>query len=459
MTPPDGTESETEGETESGRHGAPDGGPDGGAVGVEVERFLDEQWDPDLTVGEWWERLARSGWGFPTWPRQWHGRGLPPDALAEASAIFRARGVLGAPGGLGQLMGGPVLMRHGDEDQRHRYLWPLASGAEAWCQFFSEPGSGSDLASAQTRAVRDGDEWVMNGQKVWTSGALAADRGMLLARVDVDVPKHRGLGYFIIEVGQPGIEVRPLKQMTGESHFNEVFFTDARVSHADLVGRPGDGWAAAVTTLAFERSGRAGVVGAALRPSAQSRRRELRELRVYEVIDPAATERTMTVDSRNPGLTGPQSPLRLLRDPGANRSDPIIRQQAVRYYVTFRVNTLTQDRARATTASGRDAGPASSVTKLARSVVTRINRDLGPAILGASGMLTGPEAPVGGLVAHGTLQAPSTSIAGGTDEIQHNIIGERVLGLPREPQLDRDVPFRELQVGTVRRERGDGGAR
>jgi len=444
--------------TEEGDEGGRDD-VHGTSVGAEVERFLDEQWDPDLTVGEWWDRLARSGWGFPTWPRQWHGHGLPPEALAEVSAIFRARGALGAPGGLGQLMGGPVLMRHGDEDQCRRYLWSLASGAEAWCQFFSEPGSGSDLASAQTRAVRDGDEWVVNGQKVWTSGAKTADRGMLLARVDVDVPKHRGLGYFIIEVDQPGIEVRPLKQMTGESHFNEVFFTDARVSHADLVGRPGDGWAAAVTTLAFERSGRAGTVGAALRPSAQSRRRrELRDCRVAEVIDPQAVERTMTVDTRNPGLTGRQSPLRLLGEPGAVRSDPI-RQQAARYYVTFRVNTLTQERARATAASGRDAGPTSSVTKLARSVVTRINRDLGPAILGASGMLAGPEAPADGLVAHGTLQAPSTSIAGGTDEIQHNIIGERVLGLPREPQVDRDVPFRELQGGTVRRERGEGGVR
>jgi len=444
--------------TEEGDEGGRDD-VHGASVGAEVERFLDEQWDPDLTVGEWWDRLARSGWGFPTWPRQWHGHGLPPEALAEVSAIFRARGALGAPGGLGQLMGGPVLMRHGDEDQCRRYLWPLASGAEAWCQFFSEPGSGSDLASAQTRAVRDGDEWVVNGQKVWTSGAKTADRGMLLARVDVDVPKHRGLGYFIIEVDQPGIEVRPLKQMTGESHFNEVFFTDARVSHADLVGRPGDGWAAAVTTLAFERSGRAGTVGAALRPSAQSRRRrELRDCRVAEVIDPQAVERTMTVDTRNPGLTGRQSPLRLLGEPGAVRSDPI-RQQAARYYVTFRVNTLTQERARVTAASGRDAGPTSSVTKLARSVVTRINRDLGPAILGASGMLAGPEAPADGLVAHGTLQAPSTSIAGGTDEIQHNIIGERVLGLPREPQVDRDVPFRELQGGTVRRERGEGGVR
>ena len=445
----------------------PGGAVPGGELGVvsleqvraEVGRFLDEQWDPAITVGEWWDRLARSGWAFPTWPRQWFGRDLPTEALAEVSAIFRARGTLGAPGGLGQMMGGPVLMRHGDEHQRRRHLWPLASGAEAWCQFFSEPGSGSDLASAQTRAVRDGDGWIVNGQKVWTSGAMTADRGMLLARVDVDVPKHRGLGYFVIEVDQPGIEVRPLNQMTGESHFNEVFFTDARVSHADLVGRPGDGWAAAVTTLAFERGGRAGVVGAGLWPGAQhQRRRELRAMRLADVVDPDAVERTMSVDTRNPGLTGPQSPLSLLRNPRTNQTAPV-RQQAARYYVTFRVNTMTQQRARTAAEAGRDAGPTSSITKLARSVATRINRDVGPAILGAAGMLAGPEAAAGGAVAHGTVQAPSTSIAGGTDEIQHNIIGERVLGLPREPDVSRDVPFRELRVGTVRRERGEGSER
>ncbi|MGH8997738.1 MAG: acyl-CoA dehydrogenase family protein, partial [Acidimicrobiales bacterium] len=213
----------------------------------EAVQFVEENWDLDLTVGGWWERLARSGLGFPTWPTEWFGRGLDNEALGVVDSVFREQRVLGAPGGLGQTMGGPVLMRHGDRAQQERYLFALASGQESWCQFFSEPGSGSDLASAQTRAVRDGDEWVVNGQKVWTSGAMTADRGMLVARVDMDAPKHRGLGYFVIPVEQPGIEVRPLKQMTGESHFNEVFFTDARVADADLVGRAGDGWAAAVT--------------------------------------------------------------------------------------------------------------------------------------------------------------------------------------------------------------------
>ena len=423
----------------------------------EAGHWIEANWDLDLTVAEWWERLGTSGWGFPTWPTQWFGKGLDNDALGVIDAVFRDTRVLGAPGGLGQMMGGPVLMRHGSEDQQRRYLWPLASGLESWCQFFSEPGSGSDLASAQTRAVRDGDEWVVNGQKVWTSGAMTADRGMLLARVDMDAPKHAGLGYFIIEVDQPGIEVRPLKQMTGESHFNEVFFTDARVTDADLVGRPGDGWAAAVTTLAFERGGRAGVVGVGFKPGveARARRRDMGARKLGDIVDQAGAGRSMAVDARNPGIAGGLSPVALVNEPGHNRTDPI-RQNVTRYYIQTRVNTMTQQRARAAAAAGKGAGPASSITKLARSVATRLNRDLGPAILGASGMLAGPESPHGGAVAHSTVQAPSVSIAGGTDEIQHNIVGERVLGLPREPQVDRDVPFRELRVGTVRSE-GDRG--
>ncbi len=418
----------------------------------EVTAFLDQEWDLDLTVGDWWERLARSGWGFPTWPTEWFGKGLGTDQLPTIDAVFKERGVLGAPGGLGQMMGGPVLMRHGSPQQQERHLWNLAAGVESWCQFFSEPGSGSDLASAQTRAVRDGDEWVVNGQKVWTSGARTADRGMLVARVNMEAPKHAGLGYFVIEVDQPGIEVRPLKQMTGDAHFNEVFFTDARVPDAELVGRPGDGWAAAVTTLAFERSGRAGVVGVGFgrEVEARTRRSELRARKLGEVVERSGSRPT-SFDARNPGISGRLSPVSLIKEPGANRSDPL-RQDVTRYYIQIRVNTMNQQRARAAAEAGKGAGPASSITKLSRSVATRINRDIGPAILGAGGMLVGPDAPMGGAVAQSTLAAPSISIAGGTDEIQHNILGERVLGLPREPQVDRDVPFKDLKVGTIRAE-------
>ncbi len=428
-------------------------GDAGEAVRDEVEAFLDEQWDPSITVGEWWDRLADSGWGFPTWPREWFGRGGDNDLLTQVSAIFQERGVLGAPGGLGQMMGGPVLMQHGSEEQQRRYLPLLASGREGWCQFFSEPGAGSDLAGAQTRAVRDGDEWIVNGQKVWTSGALGTERGMLLARTDIDAPKHKGLGYFIIEVDQPGIEIRPLKQMTGQSPFNEVFFTDARVSHSDLVGGPGDGWAAATTTLAYERGNRAGVVGVTGLP-AGARRGELRQRTCRDVIEEAAAAKARSAsvaDPRNPGIVGRTSPVSLFSE-FERDDDAVVRQDVARYYSFIRLNEMTRDRTKAEAAAGRSPGPASSTTKLARSVATRLNRDLGPQIIGAHAMLVGPDAAVGGAVAASTVQAPSTSIAGGTDEVQRNIMGERVLGLPREPDDSRHVPFRELKVGTQRRE-------
>ena len=416
------------------------------AVRQEVDAWLGEHWDPELTVREWWARLADSGWGFPTWPEEWFGRGLSAAALEAVGQAFRARGALGAPSGLGQTMGGPVVLEHGDDDQRRRFLPKLAAGLEGWCQFFSEPGSGSDLASAQTRAVRDGDEWVVNGQKVWTSGAQSADRGMLLARVDVDAPKHKGLGYFIIDVQQPGIEVRPLKQMTGNAAFNEVFFTDARVAHADLIGRPGDGWAAAVTPLAYERGGRAGTVGAA--GAGGGARRGTLDRKAGELVAESRAARSSTpAAGYAPGPT--TTPEELAKEFGRS-TEPVIRQRVALHRSLTTIAGFNQQRVRAEAAAGRSPGPTSSTTKLFRSIVTRLNRDLGPQIIGAYGMLAGEDAPHGGAVTRATLQSPSVSIAGGTDEVQHNIIGERVLGLPREPEVDRDVAFRDLKVGTQR---------
>jgi alkylation response protein AidB-like acyl-CoA dehydrogenase len=420
---------------------------DAEAVRREVSRWVEEHWSPDLAVGQWWALLAESGWGFPTWPQEWCGRGLGADGLSVVSRVFREKGVLGAPAGLGQTMGAPVVIQHGNDDQRQRFVRRLAAGLEGWCQFFSEPGSGSDLASAQTRAERDGDEWVVNGQKVWTSGAMAANRGMLLARVDLDAPKHKGLGYFIIPVQQPGIEVRRLKQMTGYATFNEVFFTDARVAHADLIGRPGDGWAAAVTTLAFERGGRAGAVG--LATAGGGSRGEMLERKASDVLADAARGGGAQMMAAGYGLAPGANPIELARELG-KQDDPVVRQALVRQFTLSRIANLNQERVRAEAAANKSPGPISSTTKLFRSNQVRANRDLGPWILGPDGMLAGDDAPHRGAVTRATLQAPSASIAGGTDEIQHNIIGERVLGLPREPDVSRDVPFRELKVGTQR---------
>ena len=193
-----------------------------------VGEWLDGAWDPGLTVREWWARLAESGWGYPTWPKEWFGRDMSDVQADGVAQEMAARGVLGPPVGVGPAMGAKVILVHGTDGQKRRYLPGLARGEENWCQFFSEPGAGSDLASVQTRAVRDGDEWVVNGQKVWNSGTTHADRGLLVARTDIDVPKHRGMSYFIIDVDQPGIEIRPIRQMNGQAEFNETFFTDAR---------------------------------------------------------------------------------------------------------------------------------------------------------------------------------------------------------------------------------------
>src|SRR5258708_5438569 len=224
-------------------------------VTAEVMAWLEDNWDPDLTVGDWWERLGTSGWAAPTWPVDSYGKGLSREEGVRVQKAITGFGALGAPGGLGLLLAGPTIVTHGTDEQKARYLRDIVTGQRAWCQLFSEPSAGSDLAGLQTRAVRDGDEWIINGQKVWTSGGQVADLGMLLARSDADVPKHQGISYFALEMHQPGVEVRPLREMTGRALFNEVFMTDARVADDALIGGLNNGWAVANTTLAFERAG------------------------------------------------------------------------------------------------------------------------------------------------------------------------------------------------------------
>src|SRR5215217_2327307 len=198
-------------------------------VTAELTSWLEENWDPDLTVGEWWERLGTSGWAAPTWPLEWYGKGLSRAEGVRAQQIIGDHGALGAPGGLGLLLAGPTIVTHGNDEQKARYLKDIVTGQKAWCQLFSEPGAGSDLAGLQTKAIKDGDEWIVTGQKVWTSGGQVADLGMLIARTDPDVPKHQGITYFAIDMHQPGVEVRPLRELTGRAMFNEVFMTEARV--------------------------------------------------------------------------------------------------------------------------------------------------------------------------------------------------------------------------------------
>ncbi len=405
----------------------------------EVRAWLAENWDPELTVQEWWSRMAAAGWQFPSWPEGLGGRGLSSvEGRAVAAEVVEA-GALGPPFSLGQVMGGPVVLQQGSDEQRARLVPPLADGSEAWCQFFSEPEAGSDLAGLRTTAERDDDEWVVNGQKVWTSGALSAARGMLVARTNWDVPKHRGLSYFIIDVDQPGIEIRPLKQMNGQAHFNEVFFTDARVSDADLIGGEGQGWAAAVATLAFERSGLSSRVPG-LTVALPGHRGALDRRAGDVVAEPGDTG----LGSRAFRSSTEIADLVRQRDGDEGLDDPLLRQELIELRTLGRVANWSAQRAREAAKAGQSPGSAANVAKLMGSHIGRGAQQLAPRALGAAGMLAGEDAPAGGQVTEMVLSVPSGAIAGGTDEIQRNIIGERGLGLPKDVSVDRDVPFRDV---------------
>jgi acyl-CoA dehydrogenase len=300
-------------------------------------------------------------------------------------------------------MVGPTILAHGTDEQRQRYLPAMLRGDEVWCQLFSEPEAGSDLASLATRAVLDGDEWVATGQKVWTSVAERAEWGILLARTDLDVPKHAGITYFLLDMRTPGIEIRPLRQMTGHAHFSEVFLDDVRVPAANVLGGVGDGWKVAQTTLASERTAIAGGSGGA---------------------DP-------------PGLAA------LARQLGKG-DDPLVRQAVVEAHLRGELLRYLRLRAQTALSQGRRPGAETSVMKLAYARFMQQMTNAAMHVQGATAMLAGDELPAGGVWTTKFLHAPSLRIAGGSDQVQANIIGERVLGLPAEARVDRDVAFRDL---------------
>ncbi|HIE67349.1 MAG TPA: acyl-CoA dehydrogenase [Acidimicrobiia bacterium] len=348
--------------------------------------------------------LVDGGWMVPTWPSR-HG-GRDADA-AEAALIETAMGGYAIadmyPYGVGLNLVGPVLLERGTPDQQDRWLRPIADGSEIWCQMFSEPDAGSDLANVGMRADRDGDEWVLTGSKVWTSRGAYARWGMCLARTDASLAKHRGLTMFAVEMSAPGVEVRPLVQINGDRHFTEVFVSDVRVPDADRIGDLGAGWGLTVETLAHERAtigGRAFGGGDA-----------------EEVGLPSWLE-----EWRNAGrLDG-----------------PVERQAAMRSFVEHRVNQMATARA-AALADGSAPGPEGSMAKLRSVAAFKSRAYLGKNLRGAAGMLS--DSP-GHLE---FLTAPSMSIRGGTDEVQRNIVGERILGLPGEPRVDKGVAYSELK--------------
>ncbi len=404
----------------------------------DVDAWLDESWDPDLTVAQWWGRLSDARLAHPMLPAPW-GRDW---SRAETSQLVQAmvdRKALGPPSGLGMMLAAPTIIAHASEELQHRLLPNILNGQHGWCQLFSEPGAGSDLAGLQCRAERDGDEWVVTGQKVWTSLGQWADYGILIARTDPDAPKHRGITYFAFPMRQDGVEVRPLREMTGRALFNEVFLDEARVPHANVIGDIGDGWRVANTTLMVERSGIGGNNVAA--PSAAL------PGTIAGHLDRPAGSFEHEVPALGEGGVGRGRVTSLIKlaEQRGTLSDRTIRDDLMRLHTMVEITGWHLGRMKSGNAA---TGGEGNLAKLRNSDVIRLARDLGCRILGADATLVGPGSASGGSIQEMTLFSPAPSIYGGSDQVQRNIIGERVLGLPKEPGPSKDTPFRDLPQNT-----------
>jgi alkylation response protein AidB-like acyl-CoA dehydrogenase len=399
----------------------------------EVTRWLDEHWDAEMPVDEWWRLVAKAGWTAPHFSSEQGGRDLPLRAQATVRAAFADYGALRPPGGLGLLLAAPTMLTHGTPDQIARLVPPILEGQIGWCQLFSEPDAGSDLAGLKTRAVRDGDRWVITGQKVWSSDAMGADYGMLLARTDFGVPKHAGISWFAFPLDQPGVEIRPLREMTGEALFNEVFIDGAICDDANLIGGEGNGWAVTQTTLHFERTG-IGAGGAHAGFPAPGNKGGM----LGRVAGDAAH------DEEPGGVKTIAVPdlLDLARTTG-RQSEPLLRQKLAELATLVEVGRWNALRGKAEAARGGGQAVA-SIGKLLQTKIMKLSSEIGVDTLGAHGLLAGPDAPDGGGFAAAFLFAPASSIYGGTDQIQRNIAGERSLGLPREPLPHKGEPFEDV---------------
>jgi alkylation response protein AidB-like acyl-CoA dehydrogenase len=356
-------------------------------------------------------KLCDAGFAGLTWPREYGGQGL---TSAEQIAWSQESRDYDLPTGvffIGLSMPGNTILEVGSEQQKRRFLPKMLRGEEIWCQLFSEPGAGSDVASLQTSAVRDGDEWVLNGQKVWTSGAQYSDYGAILARTDPAKPKHEGISMFIVDMHAPGVTVRPLKVATGHSPFNEVFFDNVRLPADAIIGEENKGWAAAVVMLRHERIA-IGTMG-------------------------SARTSPLAFDS--------------LRDLAAGlgrTSDQGVRRELAELYAHGRAMQLFALLLRQEIQAGKLPGARGSVAKLAGSELARFAGNVAADVLGDQ--LAGFDSEELQAVSTSIVAAPGSSIAGGTAEIQRNIIGERVLGLAKDPGVDRATPFNQLRVGTQR---------
>jgi alkylation response protein AidB-like acyl-CoA dehydrogenase len=399
------------------------------AVRSEVRAWLVHEWSPDRPRKEWNAALVESGWSAPTWPVEWFGRGLPRAMRKVVNEEFARAGARGAGQDVSNLFAN-VILAHGTEEQKREFLPAMVSGEQKGCLLYSEPGAGSDLAAVQTRAERDGDDWVVNGQKVWTSGAYEAAYGLLLARTDWDQPKHKGVTFFYFPMKQPGVEVRPIRQVTGGAEFNEVFLTDARATDLHRLGEINAGWGVLQTALGLER----------------------------QIMGGPSTKKPKPGDTKV-DLTGPWTKkvggadyIELAKSTGRN-TDPQIRQDVARLHTLEQVNRWNSLRARAETTAGA-ASPVASLGKLAMSRIVHNGVRLTSDIIGADSLLDGEDFPIAGEINRSAFAAYVTSIGGGTDQVQRNIIGERILGLPKEPEVDRNIPFRDVRKADATRRFG-----
>ena len=403
------------------------------ALREEIRGWLAANHREGISQEAWFETLAESGWAAPLWPERYGGRGA---SASEAIIFNQERQKIGAappPRGIGVPMAGPTIIAHGTEEQKARFLPPMLRGEEVWCQLFSEPGAGSDLAAIQTRAELDGDTWRVTGQKVWTTHAQLARWGILMARHDPALPKHAGITYFICDMQAPGVEIVPLKEMTGEAIFNEVFLSDVEISDDLRVGAVGEGWKVSMTTLANERMalGLGGMGGAS----------EATEIDLAEADAESSLETMGKFIAR-----GPKALVALTERAGL-QNDPLIRDELARVYTMYEVNRFTGYRVTSALMKGQGPGVEASTGKLSYNLLVRAVADFLIRIAGAGALGAPDDDKLLKTAERLNLVVPATSIYGGTDQIQRNIISERVLGMPKEPRGDAEIPFSEIKKG------------
>lgn len=369
------------------------------------------QYDVLAEARKWQKKKADGGWACIQWPEAYGGRGATP---IQSVIWSQEEGVYGRLSGMfiiGQGMCAPTMMAFAAEDHKKRYLPKLASGEEIWCQLFSEPNSGSDLAGLRTRAERDGDDWVINGQKIWTSGAQNSDFGILITRTDPELPKHNGLTMFFLDMRSTGVEIVPIKQANGDSGFNEVYFDNVRVPDSQRLGDVGDGWRVSLTTLMNERL----AIGGGIATGFPEMKELVDELRV-------AT--------------------------GSAINDPAVRSKLADWYAKSAGLKNTGSRAISAVSRGETPGPENSIGKLVAGGLMQDIAKFSIDLQGLSGVIMDPEIAAGSARLQAMLmRSPAVRIEGGTDQILRNIISERVLGLPADMRADKGLPFNKIPTG------------